>query len=114
MSHKFMKGWAAEISMGLGLAFILVGLSLIVVRSETKEIQKEIQELRGELKARGEFISHLQEEVDYANAKATWLLKKIDKRRVLIPVLDGSAYKIVEISIEPESLEDSPDEQQQD
>ena len=80
------------------LAFVAGGLTgNLTATSKKNEIQEQIYRLEGELTARGKFIAHLQEQIEYANAKATWLLKKIDKRRVLIPVLGGRAYKIVEV-----------------
>lgn len=95
-----MIGPVAEICIGLGLACIIVGSALAIVKSETTQIQKTMQELRTEIKAHRELIGQLQEQVEYANAKATWLLKKIDKRRILVPVMNGDVYKLVEIETE--------------
>lgn len=114
MKRNFLKNWLVPMGLGLGVALVLVGsilsFAVSVSKHETKKIHNEIQELRGELKARGEFIARLQEEVEYANAKADWVLKKVDKRRILIPVLNGDVYKIVEIEYEsPEETEAQQD-----
>jgi len=78
--------------------FLLAGfLTHLYIQLDLQEVRIEIQELRNELQVRGEYIAQLQEQVEYANAKATWLLAKIDNRRILIPVLNGDVYKLVEI-----------------
>lgn len=114
MKSHFLKNWLVPMGLGSSLGLVLIGsilsFGLSVSTHEAEKIHNEIQELRGELKARGELIARLQEEVEYANAKADWVLKKIDKHRILIPVLNGDVYKIVEIEYEnPEENERQQD-----
>jgi len=86
--------------------FLLAGfLTHLYIQLDLQEVRIEIQELRDELQVRGELIARLQEQIEYTNAKATWLLRKIDKRRILIPVLNGDVYKIVEIEADFKSKE---------
>lgn len=106
MRNNFIKQWIVPVGLGLALALVIGGfLGRMATRGEVQKIRNEIRELRGELRARGEFIAHLQEQVEYTNTKATWLLNKIDKRRVLIPVMGGRAYKLVEIEQDIEHVE---------
>ena len=111
MKRNFLKNWLIPIGLGFGAALVLVGsilsFAVSVNKHEAKKIRTEVQELREELKARGEFIARLQKEVEYANTKADWVLKKIDKHRILIPVLNGDVYKIVEIEYESQPPEET-------
>lgn len=113
MRNDFFRDWLLPLSIGGIIGILLFStIGQQTTGKEMRRIQQEIQELRTELKAHREFIGRLQEESDYANAKADWLLKKIDKRRILIPVLGGKAYKIVEI--DDAKFRESTDEHQQD
>jgi len=78
----------------------LVVIDILIVRRANK-IKAEISTLRADIEAQGEFIAQLQMQIEDINAQASWLFSKIDKRRVLIPVLGGRAYKLVEIENEP-------------
>jgi len=95
--------------LALVLAFLLGWfLGQRSMRYEVENVRIEVQELSEDLRARGELIARLQEQVEYTNAKATWLLAKIDNRRILIPVLNGDVYKIVEVEADFKS-EEVPD-----
>ena len=85
------------------LLFILAGLAVIdiLLVKRTNKIKAEISTLRADIEAQGKFIARLQMQIEDTNAQATWLLNKIDKRRVLIPVMGGRAYKLVEIDNAP-------------
>jgi len=92
--------------LALVLVFLLGRfLGQRAMHHEVEKVCTEVEELRADLRARGEFIARLQQEVEYTNAKATWLLRKIDKRRILIPVLNGDVYKIVEVEADFKSEE---------
>jgi len=102
---KYDKLAAVSLPVAVCVAFCLLVFWVICdikTNEHVNQIKAEIQDLKHDLKARGELIGRLQQEVDYANDKATWLLRKIDKRRVLIPVMNGDVYKLVEIEAEPE------------
>jgi len=94
--------WFTPLGTGLGVALIITGiLSLAASKGEVKKITTELSSLRADIEAQGEFIAQLQMQIEDINAQASWLFSKIDKRRVLIPVLGGRAYKLVEIENEP-------------
>jgi len=77
----------------------LVVIDILIVKQANK-IRAEISTLRADIEAQGEFIAKLQMEIEDTNAQASWLFNKIDQRRVLIPVMGGRAYKLVEIQNE--------------
>ena len=90
------------------VAFCLIVFAVILdmrITNQARQINTEIQALKEEMAARGDLIARLQAEAEYANEKASWILNKIDKRRVLIPVMGGRAYQLVEIEQDIEEIE---------
>ena len=103
--------WLTPFGTGVGLALVITGLilGLAASKSEVKKITAEMATLRANIKAQGDFIARLQMQIEDINAQTTWIFSKLDKRRVLIPVMGGRAYKLVEI--ENETRTEPPDRQ---
>ena len=106
MRRTSIRDWIVPVLGGLGAAIIVAGVFVhLAIEPQMKALENEIQEIRQDLQARAEFLGHLQQQVEYVHAKADWVLRRVDKRRVLMPVLNGDVYKIVEIEREPTELE---------
>lgn len=97
--------------VALGIAFVAGGIvGNLTATAYNEQIESEILRLESDIEAQGEFIANLQMEVEATTAAANWMLEKIDKRRILIPVLNGDVYKIVEVEGDFKRKDETTDE----